>query len=99
MGLDLKYLYLNTPMDQPEFLRIKLSNSQEDVIEQYKLQEKVDDKLFLYVKSVCGMYGLPHAGFISQNCSKNGSKIMAAARVIRLRVSGNTICDQSASHS
>ena len=36
-----------------------------NVIEHYKLQEKVDDKGFVYVKCISGMYGLPHAGIIS----------------------------------
>ena len=31
--LDLQYFYLNTPMDRPEFLRIKWSNFSEDAIE------------------------------------------------------------------
>ena len=66
LGLDLKDLYLNMPMDRPEFLRIKLSNFPEDVIKHYKLREKVDNKGFVYVKCVCGMYSLPHAGIIAQ---------------------------------
>ena len=52
-------------MESPEFLRIKLSNFPEDVIEHYKLQEKVDNKGFVYVKCVRGMYGLPHTGIIA----------------------------------
>ena len=47
LGLDLKDLYLNTPMDRPEFLRIILSNFPEDVIKHYKLREKVDNKGFV----------------------------------------------------
>ena len=34
LGLDLKDFYLNTPMDQPEFLRMKIETLPEDVIEQ-----------------------------------------------------------------
>ena len=33
LGFNLKDLYLNTPMNRPDFLRIKLSNFPEDVIE------------------------------------------------------------------
>ena len=65
LGLELKDFYLNTPTDRPEFFRINVRNFPEDVIEHYKLREKVDDKGFLYIKCVCGMYGLPHAGTIS----------------------------------
>ena len=34
--LEFKDFYLNTPMDRPEFLYIKLSNFPEDVIKHYK---------------------------------------------------------------
>ena len=68
--LDFNDFYLNTPMDQPEFLRIKLINFPEDVIGNYKLKEKVDDKGFVYVKCVRGMHSLPHAGSISQKMLK-----------------------------
>ena len=71
---DLKYFYLNTPMEQPEFLCIKLNNFPEYVIEHYKLQKKVDDKRFVYVKCVCRMYGLPHTGVIAQKLLKERLK-------------------------
>ena len=61
-------------MDQPEFLRIKLSNFPDEVIEHHKLQEKVDDKRFVYVKWVCRMYGLPHTGVIAQKLLKERLK-------------------------
>ena len=70
LGLDLKDFYLNTPMERLEFLRIKVSNFLEDVNEHYKLQEKVDDKGFVYVKYVYRMYGLLHTGIIYQKLLK-----------------------------
>ena len=66
LGLDLKDFYLSTPMDRPEFLRIKLSNSPKDVIKHYKLREKIYNKGFVLVNCVCGMYGLLHAVIIAQ---------------------------------
>ena len=74
LGLDLKDFYLNTPTDRPEFLRIQLSNFPEEVIEHYKLQENVDYKVFVYVKCVCGIYVLPHAGIIAQKLLKERLK-------------------------
>ena len=65
LGLDLKDFYLNTPMDRPEFLKMKLSNFPADVIEHYNLNEKADSKGFIYVRCERGMYGLPHAGIIA----------------------------------
>ena len=35
---------LNTPMDEPEFLCININTFRDDVIQHYKLNEKVDVK-------------------------------------------------------
>ena len=37
LGLDLKYFYLNTLMDIPEFIHMKLDNFPEDVIKKYNI--------------------------------------------------------------
>ena len=66
LGLDLKDFYLNTPMERPEFLRMKIDTFPEDEIEHYKLREKVDANGFLFIRVERGMYGLPHAGIIAQ---------------------------------
>ena len=66
LGLDLKYLYLNTPLERPEYMWMKLSTFPDDVIEHCKLKRKVDAKGFIYVKFVKGVYGPPHAGIIAQ---------------------------------
>ena len=66
MSIDIKDFYLNTLLDRPEYLRMKLAYFPEDVIKHYKLNQKVDAKGFVYVKIVKGMYGLPHAGIIAQ---------------------------------
>lgn len=66
MTIDIKDFYLNTPMDRPEFLGIKIANFPDDVIGHYKLKDKVDAKGNLNVKCVKGMHGLPHAGIIVQ---------------------------------
>ena len=66
MTLDIKDFYLNTPLAKPEYLRLKMSNFPQDVIDHYKLKDKVDQKGNLYAKAAKGMYGLPHAGIIAQ---------------------------------
>ena len=66
LSLDLKDFYLNTPLDRPEYLRLRLANFPEDVIQHYNLREKADKKGYVFVKVVKGMYGLPHAGIIAQ---------------------------------
>ena len=66
MCIDLKDFYLNTPMDRPEYLRMKLAHFPQDVIDHYNLNDLVDNKGFVYVRCERGMYGLPHAGIIAQ---------------------------------
>ena len=66
MTLNLKDFYLNTPMERPEFLRMKIDHFPQDVIDHYCLKDKVDDKGFLLVRVEKGMYGLPQAGIIAQ---------------------------------
>ena len=66
MGIDIKNFYLNTPMERSEYLRLKLDNFPDDVIEHYNLREIVDDKGYVITRVDKGMYGLPHAGIIAQ---------------------------------
>ena len=65
MAIDIKDFYLNTHLVKQEFVQMKLSYFPDNVIEHYNLKDKVDAKGNIYVKCVCGMYGLPHAGIIA----------------------------------
>ena len=67
MGLDIKNLYLNTPMDRPEYLHMSLNNFHNDVIEHCRLREKADSRGFIVTSVEKGIYGLPHAGIIAQH--------------------------------
>ena len=53
-------------MDQPEFVHMKLGDFPEDVIAQYNLSEKVDNKVFFMIKVKNGMHWLPYTGIIVQ---------------------------------
>ena len=59
MTLDIKNLYLNTPMEQYKYVRIKLDEVPEEIIQQYLLQDKVDSKGYIFIEVKKGMYGLP----------------------------------------
>jgi hypothetical protein len=52
MTIDLKDFYLNTPMSQYEYFRMKLELFLQDVINEYSLQNKIDTdgKIFCKVK-------------------------------------------------
>ena len=59
MAIDIKDFYLNTPLDRPEYLRMKLSNFPDNVIQRYQLKDKVDSKGFVCVRCAKSVYGLP----------------------------------------
>ena len=52
-------------MDRRKFLRMKIDNFPDHVIEQYNLREKVDKKGYIIARVEKGMYGLPYAGIIA----------------------------------
>ena len=67
MTLDIKSFYLNTPLARYEYLRLKLTNLPEYVIEQYGLKDKATSDGYVYEEIRKGMYGLPQAGLLPQD--------------------------------
>ena len=63
---DLKDFYLNTPLDRPEYVRIKITDIPEEFIKEYTLKEFVRDG-WVYFEMRRGMYGLPQAGILANN--------------------------------
>ena len=57
--MDIKDFYLNTPMKRPEYMKLKLSDIPEEVIEHYNLRELATPDGYVYCKVTKGMYGLP----------------------------------------
>ena len=64
--MDIKDFYLNTPMKRPEYMRIKITDIPDEVIEHYKLKSLVPQEGYVYCEINRGMYGLPQAGLIAQ---------------------------------
>jgi hypothetical protein len=66
---DISNFYLMTPLKQPEYAKIKLSDIPEDeeVINEYKLHEKATPDGWIYIKVIRGMYGLPQAGSLGHD--------------------------------
>jgi hypothetical protein len=58
--MDLKNFYLNTPLDQPEYVHIKLANIPLEFIDKYKLNDIARDS-WIYFEMRLGMYGLTQA--------------------------------------
>jgi hypothetical protein len=65
--IDLKDFYLNTPMDQPKCMRMKISDLPSNVVKAYNLIDLATNDSIIYVKIQKGMYGLPQAGILAQN--------------------------------
>jgi hypothetical protein len=68
--INLKDFYLNMPMDQPEFMRMKLSDLPPNFVEFYNLTNLANNDGTIYVKIQKGMYGLPQGGILAQNLHK-----------------------------
>jgi hypothetical protein len=67
MMIDIKDFYLMTPMQQYEYLRMKLELFPPDIIDEYGLRDKVDANGNVFCEVQRGMYGLPQAGIIAQD--------------------------------
>jgi hypothetical protein len=68
--IDLKDFYLNTPMNQPEYMRMKLSNLPPNFVKFYNLKNLTNDDGTIYVKIQKGAYGIPQVGTLAQNLLK-----------------------------
>jgi hypothetical protein len=67
--IDIKNFCLCMPMSQYKYMRLKLSDMPEDVIEHYKLRVITTPDGYVYCEIRQGMYGLPQAGIITQELS------------------------------
>ena len=65
MTLDILNFYLNLPLPWKEYILLKISNIPEEIIEEYKLHDKVTETGHIYIESNKEMYGLPQAGSIA----------------------------------
>ena len=64
MTLDIKTFYLNTSLARYKYTRLKMTYLPEDLIEEYKLCNKVTNNCYVYVEVRKGIYGLTHSGII-----------------------------------
>jgi hypothetical protein len=64
--IDLKDFYLNTLMEWPQYMQLKLSNLPKNFVDMYDLTKIAQDNDKVYIKIQKGMYGLPRAGILAQ---------------------------------
>ncbi len=70
MTIDIKNFYLNTPLHRYEYLRLKLNELPDDVIEEYDLKDKETTNGYVFVEVRKGIYGLPQARILEQKLLK-----------------------------
>ena len=66
MTADVKNFYLNTPLTRYEYVRLRLADIPDEIIEEYKLKDIATAEGFVYIEVRKGMYGLPQAGLLAQ---------------------------------
>jgi hypothetical protein len=80
--IDLKDFYLNTPMDRPEYMCMKISNLPLDFVKAYNLIDLATNDGTIYAKIQKGMYGLLQAGILVQNLLENASTHTATIKAM-----------------
>ena len=63
---EIKHFYLNNALPDQEYMKFHISTIPQEIIDEYKLLDIVDNYGFVYVKIVKGMYGLKQAGSRAQ---------------------------------
>ncbi|KAL7474697.1 hypothetical protein ACHAW6_000659, partial [Cyclotella cf. meneghiniana] len=65
MTMDISNFYLMTPVKRPEYLRVKLRDIPEEIIQEYNLTSLADPDGSVNILVQLGMYGLPQAGLLA----------------------------------
>jgi hypothetical protein len=60
MTMDISNFYLNTPLKRPEFIRMRISDIPEEIIQEYHLRDLCEPDGCIYIMIVLSMYRLPH---------------------------------------
>jgi hypothetical protein len=76
MTMDISNFYLMTLLHCAEFIQIKLSDMDGEVVDKYWFREKATKKSSIYIRAKHGMYGLPQAGLVANQLLKNISTNM-----------------------
>jgi hypothetical protein len=62
---DLSNFYYNHDLKRPEFARVKLTDIPQEIINEYKLNEKMTPDGWIYIKCIKTVPGLPQSGSLS----------------------------------
>ena len=65
LTLDIKFFYLNKPLEWSEYMRMYLDIMPEEFVDKYHLHQLTDSDGWVYIEIMKGMYGLPQAGSLA----------------------------------
>jgi hypothetical protein len=68
-GANIKNVYLDTPLNRYEYMKMPLSLIPQDIIKHYGLLDKVLNG-YVYMEIRMGMYSLPQAGILANKLLK-----------------------------
>ncbi len=66
MSINIRNFYHNTLLPRYEYMKLKLTEIPQEVIDKYKLAQKATKDGYVYIEVRKGMYGLPQAGLLAQ---------------------------------
>jgi hypothetical protein len=87
---DLSNFYYNHELKRPEFARVKLSDVPNEIINEYKLHEKVTPDRWIYIKCVKTVPGLNQSGSLSHDALEARLNKEATSRARLFQHCGNT---------
>jgi hypothetical protein len=64
MTANIKIFYLNTPLEQCQYMRIHIKLIPQEIVEDYSLAKLIHND-YIYVEINESMYGLPQAGLLT----------------------------------
>ena len=64
--INIKNFYLNTPMQQFKYMKLKLNNLPANFVKHYNLNAKLTKYVYVFAEIIKGMYGLPQADTLAQ---------------------------------
>jgi len=68
--IDISNFYLMIPLKRPEYIRVKINDVPEEIINEYKLRKKVNKAGMVFIEVTKGMYGLPQVGLLANELLK-----------------------------
>ena len=93
MIIDISNFYLNTPLKRFEYVKLKLSDTLDEIKVKYKLHDKAING-HVYVEVHKTIYGLPQSGFLSNELLFNNCRSTSTTKSNSYQVCENTKHDQ-----